>query len=119
MWALFKLVLVGYILLVGLIYLFQRRLMYLPTRIIADPAACGLPQAQEIFVKSSDGTRIQLWHEAAKPGYPTVIYFHGNAGHIGERAAKFSSFAGQGFGFVAISYRGFGKSEGTPSETGI
>lgn len=119
MWVVVKFLLVGYVVLTGLIFLFQRNLMYHPVRTIAEPVTYGLPNVEESFITSKDGIRVQIWHEAAKPGYPTIIYFHGNAGHFGERAAKFSAFTGSGFGLLALSYRGFGKSGGSPSEQGI
>lgn len=48
-----------------------------------------------------------------------MVYYHGNAGHIGDRMAKLSHFAAAGFGVLAVSYRGYGKSEGAPSEPGL
>jgi fermentation-respiration switch protein FrsA (DUF1100 family) len=119
MWVFVKFLVIGYIAFTVMIFFIQRSLMYHPVKIIADPVTYGLPLMREDFITSKDGTRIQIWHEPAKPGYPTIVYFHGNAGHIGERAAKFSSFTGNGFGVLALSYRGFGKSDGSPSEEGL
>ncbi len=93
--------------------------MYHPSRAIAEPEKYKLPHIEEIFLHSSDGTRLQVWKHSAKPGYPTILYFHGNAANLGDRAAKFSAFVDNGFGLLAVSYRGFGKSEGTPSEVGL
>lgn len=119
MWVLVKFILAVYLLLAGLIILLQRKLMYHPVKTIAEPMAYGLAQMQEIFIRADDNTRLQVWHEPAKSGYPTILYFHGNAGHMGERAAKLCAFTGAGFGLLAVSYRGFGKSEGSPSEAGL
>lgn len=116
---LIKFAILSYIFLIGLIVFFQRKLMYRPVRVMGDPTSYGLPQVEETFITASDGVKLQLWQHVASPGYPTIVYFHGNAIHLGDRAAKFSSFTDSSFGLVAVSYRGFGKSGGTISETGI
>jgi len=48
-----------------------------------------------------------------------VVYFHGNALHLGERAVWLKAFIDAGLGLVAVSHRGFGKSEGSPTEAGL
>ncbi|KAF7456083.1 phospholipase/carboxylesterase [Cryptosporidium felis] len=51
---------------------------------------------------------------------PTIIYFHGNAGNIGHRLPQFSElYDFTGVNIFAVSYRGYGDSEGTPSEEGF
>jgi fermentation-respiration switch protein FrsA (DUF1100 family) len=105
--------------LIGCMYAFQRVLMYHPTRTIADAVTYGLTTVREITLTSRDGTPLQCWTHAAREGFPTIVYYHGNAEHLGVRAAKFSAFVDAGFGLVAVSYRGFGKSGGSPSEKGI
>jgi len=119
MWVFIKCAVILYIALTGLIFLFQRNLMYHPSRVIADPGKYGLTNVENVFIDSSDGVRLQVWKHSAKPGYPTILYFHGNAVNLADRAAKFSAFADNGFGLVAVSYRGFGKSDGSPTELGI
>lgn len=116
----------GSVLIIGLylamvisIFVFQRHLMYYPVKAIAMPEIYGLHNVEEVFLPSKDGTKLQLWTHKARQGYPTVVYFHGNSYHLGDRANKFSAFIDSGFGLVAISYRGFGKSGGSPSESGI
>ncbi|HUB63726.1 MAG TPA: alpha/beta hydrolase [Methylocella sp.] len=101
------------------IFAFQRHLMYFPAKMTVPPSALGLMEVQDIFLETSDKVRLQTWVRAARPGYPTLLYFHGNAFHLGERAAWFSAFIDAGFGLVAISYRGFGNSEGSPTEAGL
>jgi fermentation-respiration switch protein FrsA (DUF1100 family) len=110
---------VAYLALIVCMVLFQRRLMYYPVKAIAEPTTYGLKNIEEVFIHSSDGVQLQTWVNKAKDGYPTIVYFHGNAFHLGERASKFSSFCDAGFGLIAVSYRGFGKSTGRPSEMGI
>jgi uncharacterized protein len=112
--------LIAYAAMAVCIALFQRRLMYHPNKHIGTPQQYGLSENMaDVMIVSKDGTLLQAWIQPAKEGYPTVVYFHGNAGHIGDRAAKFSTFVDNGFGLVALSYRGFGKSNGSPDEQGI
>ena len=119
MYSLFLTVVVVYGLLLLGMTVFQRKLMYHPTAGDIDPAFYGLSHFEDLQIESEDGTKLQLWHHEAKNNLPTIIYFHGNAGHLGDRAHLFGALAEQGLGVVAVSYRGYGKSEGAPNEKGI
>lgn len=110
---------VCYAAIVLALYVFQRKLLYMPDRNISPPQSYGLQGFSDLFIPSKDGLNIQLWHKTAQSGFPTIIYFHGNAANLGNRAPSYQSFVDKGFGVLALSYRGFGKSEGSPSEEGI
>ena len=97
----------------------QRRMMYLPEKAILDPVLHGLPVDAIFRVPSDGGVTLVGWHVAARPGFPTIVYYHGNAGHLGHRIAKFQHFTRAGFGLVAGTYRGYGESDGMPTEAGI
>jgi fermentation-respiration switch protein FrsA (DUF1100 family) len=101
------------------IVLLQGKLMYHPVTEISLPEAYGLPHFSEIRLVAEDGVALQAWHKEASTDMPTVLYFHGNAGNLANRAFLFASLAEHGFGILAVSYRGYGKSEGAPSETGL
>jgi fermentation-respiration switch protein FrsA (DUF1100 family) len=109
----------GYAGLLGLMYVFQRSLMYFPDARRTLPAAAGLPQAQEIRLVTSDGETLIAWTVAPRDGKPVVLYFHGNAGALDVRAERFGKLTADGTGLVAVSYRGYGGSTGTPSEAGL
>ncbi len=119
MFNLLSFVLVLYLSLIVVMYAFQRQLMYHPDKRIDAPANYGLENFSDLRVTTSDGVMVQLWYHAAKPGMPTIIYFHGNAAHMGNRAGKYAAFAHDGFGVLALSYRGYGTSGGEPSEEGL
>jgi len=108
-----------YIALVSCIFAFQRHLMYHPAKNIAPPEVYGLSGVEDVFLSSADGVRLQAWVRPSRKGMPTIVYFHGNAANLSDRAAKFGGFIDAGFGLVAVSYRGYGKSEGCPSEAGL
>ena len=51
---------------------------------------------------------------------PTVLYLHGNAGNIGHRLVNVQGLYNSiGCNVALLEYRGYGRSEGTPSEEGI
>ena len=54
-----------------------------------------------------------------QPGKPAILYFHGNAGNISERADRFRQIVASGFGLLAVSYRGYPGSGGSPSEAAL
>jgi uncharacterized protein len=113
------LVLVGYVAGLILLYVFQRRLLYLPQRRPISPAAAGLPEAEEIVLETSDGERLIAWHVPPRPGRALVIYFHGNAETIANRADRHRKLIATGAGLLAVSYRGYMGSSGHPTEAGL
>jgi fermentation-respiration switch protein FrsA (DUF1100 family) len=105
--------------LLALMYTFQRALMYFPDAKRTPPAAAGLPQAEELTLKSADGETLIAWYIPAKSDQPVVLYFQGNGGALDLRAGRFHDLAADGTGVLAVSYRGYGGSTGTPSEPGL
>lgn len=108
-----------YVGLVGLMYVAQRSLMYFPESLRTAPAAAGFPQAQDILLKSADGTDVVAWNVAPKEGARVFLYFHGNGGALRHRVPRFKNLTADGSGLVALSYRGYGGSGGSPSEEGL
>lgn len=105
--------------IIALMAIFQKQLLYLPDKQIGTPEQYGISNFNEIFIKTADGISIQSWYSPAQNDMPTILYFHGNASHMGNRAGIYSALAGKGFGVLAVSYRGYGKSDGFPSEHGL
>ncbi len=104
---------------VALLYVAQRKLMYLPDPARYAPAAVGLPAAEEAVLTTADGERIIVWHVPARGEKPVVIYFQGNGGGLNLRADRFRRLTADGTGLVALCYRGYGGSSGSPSEAGL
>jgi uncharacterized protein len=109
----------GYAALVALLFLTQRSLMYFPDTRRINPAGVGLSQAQEVTLQSADGVRVIVWHVPPREGMPVVIYFQGNGGGLNLRTERFKKLTSDGTGLVGLNYRGYGGSEGQPSEAGI
>jgi fermentation-respiration switch protein FrsA (DUF1100 family) len=75
----------------------------------------------EVRLKTHDLENLVLWYKKpSKFNSPTIIYFHGNAGNIAWRSQKYIKFTQEsGYGLLALSYRGYGRSSGNPSEEGL
>jgi fermentation-respiration switch protein FrsA (DUF1100 family) len=97
-------------------WLGQRQLMYHPDPTRIPPAAVGLRDTLEETLVADDGTNLVAWTTPARPGMPTILYLHGNAGNLAGRAARFARYQAQGFGLCMMSWRGYSGSAGSPSE---
>ncbi|MEX0752871.1 MAG: alpha/beta hydrolase [Xanthobacteraceae bacterium] len=111
--------LTGYAALVALMYLTQRSLLYFPDVRRTPPADAGLPQAEEVLLQSADGERLIAWHLPPRGDKPVVVYFQGNGGALDLRAQRFREITADGTGLLALCYRGYGGSSGSPSEAGL
>jgi fermentation-respiration switch protein FrsA (DUF1100 family) len=111
--------LVCYVGLIGVMYLAQRALMYFPYTVRMTPQEADFPQAAEVELTAADGVRILAWTVTPKPGKPVVLYFHGNGGSLAHRVSRFRKLIDDGTGLVALSYRGYGGSDGSPTEEGL
>jgi hypothetical protein len=108
-----------YVALVGGMYTFQRSMMYLPSTTTPSPAASGVPDMAPVTLKTADGLNLMSWYRAAADGRPTIVYFHGNGGHIGYRGFKVRPYLDAGYGLLLVSYRGYGGNPGKPTEQGL
>jgi fermentation-respiration switch protein FrsA (DUF1100 family) len=104
---------------VALLYIAQRALMYFPERVRTPPAQAGLPQAEELVLDTADGERVIVWHVSPRGDKPVVLYFHGNGASLRYRVGRFRALIADGTGLLALSYRGYGGSSGSPSEAGL
>lgn len=74
----------------------------------------------EHFFETSDGVRLHgWWFAASDPQAPVMIWFHGNAGNLTDRAEMCAELAKRGVSVFVFDYRGFGRSEGRASESRI
>lgn len=107
-----------YLALVGLAYLFQERLLYFPLRGLSlTPAAGGLDY-EEVWLETSDGVTLHGWFIPAASPRGVLLFFHGNAGNISHRLDSIDTFHRLGLSTFIIDYRGYGRSQGRPTEQG-
>ena len=75
---------------------------------------------EDVFFKTTDDKKLHgRFIAASDPKSSTVLFFHGNAGNIGHRWEKIRVLRDLGVSVLIFDYRGYGQSEGKPSETGI
>ena len=109
----------GYILLALTITVFQRRLIYKPDPRRITPQGAGYNGVGVWHVPTPDGKTLVAWYAKARPGRPTLIYFHGNAGWIELRSTRLEELVARGYGVLMPSMRSYGGSTGQPSERAI
>src|SRR5215831_1900233 len=109
-----------YLIGVAVLYFKQREMLYpIPPVGRTAPAAAGFPEAEEHVLTTADGERVIIWHVPAKPGHAVVLFFPGNGDFLAGRVARFRAVTSDGTGLVALSYRGYAGSTGSPSEEGL
>ena len=108
----------GYLLLVALLFFFQGRLVYHPTRgFMATPDQASMDY-EDVYLQTSDGVQLNGWFVPAESPKGTVLMFHGNGGNISHRLDTIAIFHKLGYNAMIIDYRGYGRSKGSPSEQG-
>jgi uncharacterized protein len=108
---------------VGLLWAFQRRLVYLPSGKVP-PAASVLPGAEDVSFETADGLRLGGWFVPARPAPPgwagaAVLVCNGNGGNRAMRAALAGALSRMGLAVLLFDYRGYGGNPGHPSEDGL
>jgi uncharacterized protein len=102
----------------GLLWAFQRRLLYLPAPRTVPPAASVLPGAEEVAFDTADGVRLQGWFVPGSAG-PAVLVCNGNGGNRSLRAPLAAALARMGLHVLLFDYRGYGGNPGRPTEEGL
>lgn len=77
------------------------------------------PPVEEVIVETADGEALFAWQLDALEGCPTILMLHGRTGHIGRGTHKYRKVYEAGIGLLALSWRGYAGSTGTPSEEGL
>jgi fermentation-respiration switch protein FrsA (DUF1100 family) len=111
----------GYVLIAAVMFFMQRNLLYVPgSKTFEAPSAVGLDGFEPVTLSTKDDVQLKGWYSPPPHNpAPVFLYLHGNAGTLADRAERFSLFREEGFGVLAISWRGFGGSGGSPSEDGL
>jgi uncharacterized protein len=110
---------------IGLLWAFQRRLIYLPAPRAVPPASSVLPGAEEVTFTTADGLRLGGWFVPAgavgdpATRSPGVLVCNGNGGNRSLRAALAAELSRMGLAVLLFDYRGYGGNPGHPSEEGL
>lgn len=96
----------------------QAKLIYFPSRgYDQTPADVGLG-FEQVSLTAADGVRVVAWYVPHPAPRATVLFLHGNAGNIADRIGALKIFHDLGYDSLILDYRGYGESEGSPSEEG-
>ena len=110
-----------YGLLVIVVYFMQGRMLYLPNvpgrTLTMTPADMGMDY-EDVSIKTADGVTLHGWFIAGRSSR-VLLFFHGNAGNISHRLDSIRQFQDLGLSVLIIDYRGYGQSEGRPTENGV
>jgi fermentation-respiration switch protein FrsA (DUF1100 family) len=107
-----------YILFAGFLFIFQSHYVYYPDRILlADPSSIGL-EFESVSFETEDGVKLSGWYILSENARGIIIFCHGNGGNISHRLESIQIFHRLGLDVFIFDYRGYGRSEGRPSEMG-
>ncbi len=100
---------------------FEERFVYFPVRFPAGAYedARLVPGLQEHIVRTPDGIRLHAWYAPADSPYAVILYSHGNGGNMSYDIERIRRLQRSGLSVFAFDYRGYGKSEGRPTEAGV
>ncbi|OHB71039.1 MAG: alpha/beta hydrolase [Planctomycetes bacterium RBG_13_63_9] len=112
--------LIIYLLVLLLMMLFESWFIYYPVRY---PRGQWQPKGlafEDAWFEAADGTRIHGWYVPHENPRATVLFCHGNAGNLSDRADALRVLHDDvGVSVLIFDYRGYGRSEGKPSEPGV
>jgi fermentation-respiration switch protein FrsA (DUF1100 family) len=109
---------IAYSVLGWALYFMQPTFLYCPVREVPyTPDELGL-DFENVFFRTADGLRLNGWYIPDKKSEFTVLFCHGNGGNIMHRLDSTNILYNLGLNCFIFDYRGYGNSEGKPSEEG-
>ena len=108
-----------YLILLTLIYINQRKLLYLPSEnnYLDDPINFTY---NEFFIEVDKDVKIKSWLiEKDLKKYKTILFLHGNAGNLFNRSYKLNRLNELNLNVLIISWRSFSGNPGKPNETNL
>jgi uncharacterized protein len=96
------------------------RLLFFPDPRDPGPAPrLGGIDGADVWLEGADGVQVHGWWYSASTSAPAVLLLHGNAGNIAGRTGLAAGYLARGISVFLLDYRGYGRSGGTPSESGV
>ena len=117
----FVVLLIAYSIWGWTLFFMQPSFLYKPLRQVSyTPGELGLDYEKVTF-NTDDGLRLSGWYVPGKKSDDsglTLLFCHGNGGNIMHRLDSINIFYDLGVNCFIFDYRGYGNSEGTPTEEG-
>ncbi len=118
LWSIVVVSLSAYLAVTAAVWVLQPRLLYFPERKHdAAPDDIGLPY-ESVSITTADGVKIHGWYIPSERSRGAVLFCHGNAGNISHRLFFIELLNRMGMNTLIFDYRGYGWSEGKPTEEG-
>jgi uncharacterized protein len=101
---------------------FEYHQVYHPSRNMENTGLeLGRPR-EDLYFTTDDGVKLNAWFYPAPANHTkrqeVFLLCHGNAGNISHRLTQYAALLELGVAVLAFDYRGYGRSEGRPSEAG-
>jgi uncharacterized protein len=112
---------VAYLALLVLLRIFENSIIFYPNfpgRLEGNWQPAGL-SVEDVWLHTADGVKLHAWWIPAQDAKFTFLAFQGNASNIANRADTYRFLHEVPVNVLAVQYRGYGKSEGSPDEAGI
>ena len=107
-----------YLIFAGSFFFLQSRYIYFPDKVlVTDPSSIGI-DFEAVHFETEDGVKLFGWFVPGKSAKGVILFCHGNAGNISHRLDSIQIFHRLGLDVFIFDYRGYGKSEGKPTELG-
>ncbi len=103
-----------YVLMLTLVYFFQESLIFSPTPVFPSDLK-GMPEVEELQFETKDHSHIRAICWKGDTLKPTIVFYHGNAGHVYSWLSALQFLHNNGFSVYLMDYRGYGYSEGVIS----
>lgn len=117
-WSILLIIFITYSILAWSVYFMQSSFMYRPVRDVPyTPADLGLVY-EKVALKTDDGLKIAAWFIPCEKAKKTVLFCHGNGGNMAHRLDTINILNELGLNCLLFDYRGYGDSQGKPSENG-
>ncbi len=110
---------IGLLLLNVLMYFRQPHMIFFPLSELDQTPADWDLEYEDVTLGTADGVQLHGWYIPERNSELVLLFFHGNAGNISHRRDSIELFHHLGLNVFIIDYRGYGKSEGRPSEQGL
>ena len=120
LWRIVHLSLIIYVLLVVMMMFLEESLIYFPFNSKYDDwHPVSLP-FEDVLFTAADGTKLHGWYVPHENARAIVLFCHGNGGNLSHRIDMLQILHRHvGASVMIFDYRGYGRSEGKPNETGV
>jgi len=94
--------------------IFEEKFIYFPAK-----GDVGTSPGEDVWLTTSDGVKLHAWYFPHPQAKATILHLHGNAGNLSDRRDLVRDLQALGVNVMAVDYRGYGRSDGTPGESGL